>query len=174
MKDRRSERGLSAMEIAIGVAIFGSLMAVAVPAFVKELHASRFAEPMDGLAAIARGASERAVGRTTADAFPESAPLTPSTVPHGKREIDPPGAWDTPAWKALGFRPVSEGVAHSFAFSFENQPGPEESRFVAQAHADFDGDNVLSTFEMRGKTAGAPNVTEVIIEPGMHIEAELE
>ena len=95
-------------------------------------------------------------------------------MPHGKREADPPGAWETPTWTALEFRPVAEGVEHSFAFSFESQPGQTESRFVAQAHADFDGDNVTSTFEIRGTTVGDPQVTDVRIDPGMHIEAELE
>ena len=42
--DRRAERGVTAVEAAVMVALVGSLLAVAVPAFVRELHASRFVE----------------------------------------------------------------------------------------------------------------------------------
>jgi len=168
------QRGVSPVEVAIGIAIFGALLAVAVPAFVKELHASRFAEPIDGLSAIATGASRYAHDRAVADAFPPSAPLTPPAVPRGKREADPPGVWETPTWKALEFRAVDEGVAHSFAFGFDSELGPNESRFVAHAHADFDGDTVISTFEIRGVTEGAGQVSDVKLEPGMYVESELE
>ncbi|WP_394828701.1 type II secretion system protein [Pendulispora albinea] len=175
---RTSERGVSPVEVAVGIAIFGSLFAVAIPAFVKELHASRFAEPIDGLAAIANGASQYARDRAIPDAFPPSAPLTPPTVPRGKREPDPVGAWDTPTWKALGFRAVDEGVAHAFSFGFDSEPGPSESRFVAHAHADFDGDTVTSTFEIRGVTESSGGqggqVIGVKIEPGMFVQSELE
>ncbi|HWL84867.1 MAG TPA: hypothetical protein VNO21_03650, partial [Polyangiaceae bacterium] len=95
---RGSRRGASPVEMAVGVAVFGSLLAVAIPAFVKELHASRFAEAIDGLAAIANGASRYAHDRPVADAFPASAPLTPPAIARGKREVDPPGVWDTPTW----------------------------------------------------------------------------
>lgn len=171
---RAAQRGLTAVEAAVGFAIFGSLLAVAVPAFVRELHMSRFAEPVNGLAAIAKGAAAYAQGRDVAGAFPESAPLTPASVPRGKREPDPPGVWDTPTWTALGFRAADEGVEHAFAFAFDAHPGPNESRFVAHAHADFDGDSVTSTFEIRGATVDSPTVTEVRVEPGMHVEDELE
>ncbi len=171
---RHLSRGASPVELAIGVAILGSLLAVAVPAFFKELHASRFAEAIDGLNAIAEGAGKYAEGREVPDAFPPSAPLTPPTVARGKREVDPPGVWDTPTWKALGFRATDEGVAHYFSFGFDAEPGPNESRFVAHAHADFDGDSVTSTFEIRGVTEGSGHVTGVKIEPGMYVSQELE
>jgi len=160
--------------MAVGVAVFGSLLAVAIPAFVKELHASRFAEAIDGLAAIANGASRYAHDRPVADAFPASAPLTPPAIARGKREVDPPGVWDTPTWKALEFRGADEGVAHAYSFGFDAQPGANESRFVAHAHADFDGDTATSTFEIRGVTEGDGHVSDVKIEPGMYVDAELE
>ncbi|WP_394839730.1 hypothetical protein LVJ94_22845 [Pendulispora rubella] len=174
MRRQLHQRGVSPVEVAVGIAIFGSVLAVAVPSFVKELHASRFAEPIDGLHAIAAGASNYARGRSVNDAFPPSAPLTPPVVPRGKRETDPPGVWDTPTWKALEFHAADEGVAHYFAFGFDAEPGQSESRFVAHAHADFDGDTVTSTFEIRGVTEGSGHVTDVKLEPGMYIQSELE
>lgn len=174
-------RRFTAVELAIGAALFGSLMAVAVPAFSRDLHASRFVEPTEGLARL--GASA-VVYATTNERFPDSAPLTPQLPPRGTREADPPGTWDGPTWTALGFRPSPEGVPHAYAFSFESTSGG--SVFVAQARGDLDGDGVLSTFEIRGRSgrdgtapasagARAPGAAqEPAVAPGMYIEAELE
>jgi type II secretory pathway pseudopilin PulG len=161
-------RRFTPVELAIGVAILGSLLAVAVPAFSRDLHASRFVEPTDGLARI--GASAIAYAEAN-QRFPESAPLTPSAPPRGKKEADPPGTWDGATWKALSFRPSDEGVPHAYAFSFESTAGG--TAFVAQARGDLDGDGVLSTFEIRGH-AGRADGEKPTLAPGMYVEAELE
>ncbi len=160
-------RRLTPVELAIGAALLGSLMAVAVPAFLRDLHASRFVEPTEGLERLGASAVAYAIAN---ERFPDSAPLTPSAVPRGKKEADPPGTWETPTWKALAFRPAAEGVPHAYAFSFESTSGG--AAFVAQARGDLDGDGVLSTFEIRGRNAheSAPP----LVVPGMYVEAELE
>ena len=164
-------RGLTAVEAALVFAIGGSLLAVAIPAFVRELRASRFAEPVEGLQRIGDGALAYSAGKATKDAFPPSAPLTPASPPRGTREADPPGAWDQPTWKALGFRAAPDGVPLAFAFGFDSVPGAARSSFVAHAHGDLDGDGVRSTFELRGHAQdGEPPV----IEPGRYVEAEVE
>jgi hypothetical protein len=104
-------RGLTAVEAAVVFAIVGSLLAVAVPAFVRELRASRFVEPVEGLQKIGAGALAYAENKPAASAFPPSAPLTPASVPRGTREVDPPGVWENPTWKALNFRAAPEGCA---------------------------------------------------------------
>ena len=80
-------------------------------------------------------------------------------------------SWETPSWKALGFRPSAEGVPHAYAFSFESTAG--DKAFVAQARGDLDGDGVLSTFEIRGHT-GRTADEKPAVAPGMYVEAELE
>ncbi len=169
---RAPQRGLTAVEAAIVFAIGGSLLAVAVPAFVRELHASRFAEPVEGLQRMGQGALAYATAHPAArDALPASAPLTPVAPPRGTREVDPPGAWEHPSWVALGFRAAPEGVAHGFAFAFDAAPGAARSSFVARAHGDLDGDGVRSTFELRGHAQdGEPPV----LEPGMYVDSEVE
>lgn len=171
---RRRGLGISAVNLAIGFAIGGSLLAVAIPAFVRELHASRFAEPIDGLQRIGAAAIAYAKDRPASEAFPPSVALTPSAPPRGTREIDPPGTWDDPTWQALEFRPVAkDGVPHAFAFAFDSARSPGRSTFTAHAHGDLDGDGARSTFEIRG-IDDADDPRGATLEPGMYIESEIE
>jgi len=160
-------RRFTMVEIAIGIALTGSVLAVAIPTCSREMHASRFVEPTDGLARI--GAAAVAFAEAHNGQFPEpSAPLTPAAPPRGKKEPDPPGTWDHPTWKALQFRASPEGVPHAYSFAFDALP--KEAAFVARGRGDLDGDGILSTFEVRGSSRqGAPAV-----EPGMYVESELE
>jgi type II secretory pathway pseudopilin PulG len=168
---RAGERGMTAIEIAITFAIVGSLLAVAVPAFLRDLKASKLSEPVDGVKAIAEEATAYAHVHDVPHAYPPSVALTPAQVPRGTREIDPPGTWDQPTWKALGFHPSPDGVPHAFAFELETTVTATRSAFAARAHGDLDGDGVTSTFETSGHDqadAGA------VVDPGMVVEAEVE
>lgn len=157
-------RRFTPIELALGVSLLGCIAAVAVPTFSREVHASRFVEPTDGLTRL--GASALAYA-TTHSRFPDSAPLTPAVPPRGKKEVDPPGTWDHPTWVALDFRASPESVPHAYSFSFESSG----TGFVAQARGDLDGDGILSTFEVKGMTVpGEPPR----LEPGMYVSAELE
>lgn len=172
-RSRISRRGVSVVEGTIIFAIGGALLAITVPAFVREIHASRFVEPVDGLQKLSSAAVTYAHEKAVKDAFPPTTSLTPSEPPRGARAVDPAGAWDTPTWTALGFRPVAEGVPHLFAFGFDATLTPAKSSFVAHAHGDLDGDGVRSTFEVRGHVAeGDP--AGAVIEPGMYVDAEVE
>ncbi len=140
-------RPLTWLEAAVAASLGGTLLAVAVPVFVRNLHASRLAEPVDGLARIAAGAARLARGSSTMTAFPETVGLTPAEIPAGERRQDPPGTWDHPTWKALGF---DWTVPHAYGFAFESRNGAEEARFIAAAEGDLDGDGVRSRFELWG------------------------
>lgn len=177
---RRGEAGFTAVELAVAFAVVGSSLAIAVPAFVRELKASRFVEPTNGLAALARGAVTYAVAHTTpvsvALAFPRTVGLTPATPPRASLAADPPGTWGDPTWTALGFPSATsgafaEGDRHAFAFGFDSVLSPNRSAFVAHAHADLDGDGTLSTFEVRGHATSSEGG---VIEPGMYVESPLE
>ncbi len=163
-------RGVTALEAAIGFAIVATILMVGVPAFVRELHASRQVEATTGVQTIADLAIAYSHGKQAVFAFPPSAPLTPAVVPKGTREVDPVGAWDQPSWKALGFRPVLDDVPHAYSFEFDSTLSPGKSGFRAIAHGDLDGDGTLSTFELRGSA----DDTSARIEPGMIVDAELE
>jgi hypothetical protein len=181
---RRRARGFTAIELAVAFAVVGSLAAVAVPAFLRNLTASRFVEPTRGLAAIASGAVAYAVGHggtvgapSMATAFPHTVGLTPSPPPRGELTADRPGIWNDPSWVDLGFpdeecaRLVGPDVPHAVSFAFDSTLGAPRSSFLAHAHGDLDGDGTTSTFEVRGHATSREGA---VVEPGMYVEAPLE
>jgi hypothetical protein len=139
------------------------LLAVFLPTFVRNLHASRLAEPLEGLSEISAAASLLAAGVPTELAYPAPAPRTPSDVPAGAPVVDPPGTWTHPTWQLLGFR---QEQRHSFSFSFESESRQEGAFFIARAFGDLDGDGELSKFSVYGEIRGdvAPVVFPVRIE----------
>jgi hypothetical protein len=160
-------RTLTALELAIGVALLTTVAAATVPTFFRNLRASRLAEPIDGLKRLAERASLLASGSPTENAYPESAPLTPSAVPRGELVLDPPGTWDGPTWRALDF---GFDVPHAFSFSFDSHNAAERSTFSARARGDLDGDGVTSSFEITGSVSRAG---EPALEP-LDIYREVE
>ncbi|HTV19387.1 MAG TPA: hypothetical protein VMG12_11965 [Polyangiaceae bacterium] len=141
-------RSLTPVEAALVVAVCGSVLAVGIPAFVRDLHASRLVEPIDGLNRIATAAAAHAANASGAQRYPESAPRTPRDVPAGAPALDPPGAWEHPTWVALG---LAFDQAHSYSFEFDSERQGRRSRYSAVAQGDLDGDGQLSEFSIRGE-----------------------
>lgn len=173
-------RGVAALEAALAFAIVGSLLAVAIPAFVRDLHASHFAEATEGLTALGEGAVAYASARPVEQAFPVSAPLTPSRPPRGVRSVDAPLLWQTPTWLALQFPPprgsgraFAEGEPHAFAFAFDSALSHARSGFVAHAHGDLNGNGTVSTFEIRGHDVEG-DAAGASVDPGMYVQGALE
>lgn len=163
-------RKWSAGDVAAAVLIGGSLFTIAVPTFVRNLSFSKLSEPLDGLDQLVTSSLAYAESRPHELSFPPTAPLTPAAVPRGVAESDPDGAWEHLTWRSLGFR---FETPHAFAFRYESGLDPESgaARFIASAHGDLDGDDVLSTFEVRGerRANGAARVV-----PGMFVDREVE
>jgi hypothetical protein len=163
-------RTWSPLEIAAAIAVGGSVVAVAVPAFLTNLSASKLTEPIDGLDRIVTGAMGYAQTKPQEISFPPSAPLTPAQVPRAVRSMDPPDAWEHLTWKSLGFAFTE---AHAFSFQFDSAFDPQAGtmRFTAAAHGDLDGDGLLSTFEVQGeRRPGEPPR----VLPGMYVDREVE
>ena len=160
-------RSFTPLEAAVGVALIGSVLAVAVPAFVRNMSSSRLVEATNGLNRIGEHAISGAANKPCANAFPAAVGLTPEAVPRGKPAVDPdPDPWQHPTWRALDFRASPPGVSHSYAFQFDRS----ENAFVAHAHGDLDGDGTTSTFEIRGKC----DHDVASLTPGLYVESELE
>ena len=160
-------RPLSLLEAAAGVAVIGSVLAVGIPAFLRNLHASRLVEPMDGLAQIARSAAALAASQPDQPSYPESSELTPAVVPAGVAVKDPPGTWDQPTWRSLQF---GFTTAHRYAFEFDSDRGGRRAHYKATAHGDLDGDGQLSDFSIQGEVS--PGKTPVTFPLEMHREIE--
>ena len=153
-------RPVGPVEAALGVSILGSVLAVGVPAFSRNLRASRLVEPVEGLGRLAARATALAALRPVPDAYPETVGLTPEHVPRGAPALDPPGSWDHPTWRALDF---SFTAPHSFSFSFESAFEPGRANFRAAAEGDLDGDGQRSSFEITGEAReGAEPVTNLL------------
>jgi len=128
---------------------------------------------VDGLQRIGAAAVLYGIGRPVGQAFPPSAPATPTTPPRGHCEPDPPGTWDHPTWRTFDFRPVPPDTPHCFSFSFDSNLSPSLSTFRAQAHGDLDGDGIPSTFEVTGRHAEG-DARGPMLDPGMFIDSEVE
>jgi hypothetical protein len=173
-------RSISALEFAAVFAVGGSLLAVAVPAFLKNLSASKLTEPIEGLDRMVTSAVAYAARHPQPISFPPGAPLTPTEVPRGIRVVDAPEVWQHLTWRSLDFGFCKEEerskvtcVPHAFSFQFDSElePATQVMRFTATAHGDLDGDGIVSTFEVRGeRVPGAP----ARVLPGMFIDREVE
>jgi len=173
LASRAQTRRYSALELATGFALVGSLAAVAVPVFVRELHASRLVEPVEGIERLSASAIAYANVHSVALAFPPSAPMTPSLPPRGHCETFALDAWQTGTWRALEFRPMPPDAPHCFAYAFDSTLSPARSSFRAHAHGDLNGDGIFSTFEMSGHAIeGDPMGPS--LDPGMFIDSEVE
>jgi type II secretory pathway pseudopilin PulG len=170
---RSRARRFTPVELAVAFALFGSLLAVAVPTFRREVHASRFIEPVEGLQRLGASAVAYGAAHPAAQGFPPSAPMTPAVPPRGRCEEDPPDAWEHPTWRALDFRASPAGAPHCFAFAFDSASTTASSTFRAHAHADLDGDGIASTFEITGRSVdGDPS--GAVVDPGIFVDSEVE
>jgi hypothetical protein len=172
-RSRSRGRAFSPVELAIGFALVGSLLAVFVPAFARNVHASRFVEPVQGITQIAQAAVAYAQAHPVAQGFPPSVALTPAVPPRGRCEADPPEMWNRPTWLALGFAPAPPGEPHCFAFGFESALSAARSTFRAHAHGDLDGDGLTSTFEVTGHDVEG-DAAGPAVDPGMVVDSEVE
>jgi hypothetical protein len=176
-------RSFSALKFAAAFAVGGCVLAAAVPAFFRNLNASKLSEPIEGLDRMVSGALAYAATHPQEISFPPSAPLTPAEVPRGVRVVDPPDAWRHLTWLSLdfGFDPCTKKrppcttppTPHAFSFKFDSELDPvtRVMRFTATSHGDLDGDGALSTFEVRGeRLPGQP----ARVLPGMFIDHEVE
>lgn len=160
-------RALTAVEAALAFAITGSLLAVSVPAFLRNLHASRMSEALEGLERISGRALVLADAAPLASAFPASAPLTPESVPRAAQVQDPPHTWDHPTWRILDF---GLETPHAYSFRFDSKNGPQQSSFEATANGDLDGDGVTSTFRTSGSLREGHPPERGVLEVNREVE----
>lgn len=134
-----------------------------IPAFVRNVHASYVSEATSGVNTLATRAAALVGAAQASSGLPDDAPLTPAQVPRGSREVDPPGTWDHPTWRALEF---SFESAHSYSFRFESEKTPDQATWTARAHGDLDGDGTLSQLSLGGvfRPGSAPVLSDLDVQ----------
>jgi hypothetical protein len=160
-------RAITPVEAALAFAIGGSLLAVTVPAFLRNLHASRMSEALQGLEKISARALVLSDAAPLSAAFPSSSPLTPAAVPRAALVVDPPHTWDHPTWRLLDF---GFDTPHAYSFQFDSQNAADASRFVTVAHGDLDGDGVVSTFRTGGSLRQGEAPKRGVLEVSREVE----
>jgi hypothetical protein len=160
-------RALTPLELAVAVSLTGTVAATMIPTFLRNVHASRLSEPVEGLKRIAAHATLRAAGLPPERAYPDSAPFTPAVTPRGELVLDAPGTWDPPTWRTLDF---AFDAPHAYSFAFESENSDSRSTFTARARGDLDGDGVTSSFSISGSVQRG---AEPKLEP-LEINREVE
>lgn len=174
LKNLRSKKGFTLIELMIVVAIIAILAVVAVPQFTKYMRSAKAAEANEMLDLIKKGsASYYTTPRTGSDGshidcrFPGTTVITPigansccnSGAPSDTDSDDRCDAnssdWDNKTWAALKFAITDQ---HYFIYQYvANSASMAGSLATGKAHADLDCDSSLSTFTLSLK--GDPNAT---------------
>lgn len=161
---------VTVVQAAIGLGLGGTLLCIAVPAFVANLRASKLSEPVTNLRTIVDGAIVYGSKHEGETSLPPSVELTPKDVPKGTSVLDPKGTWDHLTWRALGFN-LGEAHAFSYLFKMSYDPIALRSTFEVTAHGDLDGDGAVSTFSVFGEKTRDTGARAL---PGMYVDREVE
>jgi Tfp pilus assembly protein PilE len=180
---RRSERGLTIVEVAVIVSVIGVLLAVAIPTLARSVRSSKVAEASEQLERLYQAvAAYYAMPRVAANGatlycLPSAAGPAPSIPSESPVVVDFTAA-NTPGaatWSALGFTPH---VALRYRYTFSSTaPGCSAAAsgraglLTLRAEGDLDGDGVYSTFERRA-ALGARG--QLLPEPVLHIADRVE
>ena len=170
--DRRRRRarrlrreGNTLLFFAIGFCIVGSILAVAIPTFLREVRLSKASEAPEMLQQMHLGASAYFASRQQVEGverrrcLPHAAGPTPERPRLEARTVDffDDSVHDAPTWRVLSFR-----SDRPLRFSYRFQPAqagcdlrtPEDTYLVTySAEGDLDGDGVRSLFERRDATS---------------------
>jgi hypothetical protein len=158
---RLRREGNTLLYVAGGFALIGTLLAVFIPAFVREVRLSKTAEAAEMLQTMHFGASAYFASRQSVDGverrrcLPAHAGPTPARPYVEARAVDffDDQVHDAPTWRVLSFR--SE---RPIRFSYRFDPvragcdlrTPEHTYIVTySAEGDLDGDGLHSRFERR-------------------------
>lgn len=131
MRDARSQRGFTLIELMVVIATIGVISAIALPHITNTLKRARFVEAVTTVAAIERSLVEF---YNRNDRYPTDAGVQNPVGPGGgPREMTP----TAPGWLQLGYKP--EG---SYRFRYAFKATPDGRRVEIRAWGDTDNDGI--------------------------------
>jgi type II secretory pathway pseudopilin PulG len=155
--------GATLFQVAVGIAIVGSLLAAFVPRFLRELQLSKVSEASDQLGRMHRAAAAYFAANHGTETTPLERCLPPAAGPTPEEPSeDPvdvpfadPSTPDADRWRSLGFvpdRPIRYRYAFDPVASGCGLRSPEGTYLVTfRAEGDLDGDGERSLFERRAR-----------------------
>ncbi len=174
MKNFRTQKGFTLIELMIVVAIIAILAVVAVPQFTKYMRSAKAAEANEMIDLIKKGsAAYYTTPRTAKDTgvkvycqFPAKVGTTPTgasccdiqnDADNDERCDSKPGNWNSASWSALKFAITDQ---HYFQYSYDSSGTLKDAKYTATANGDLDCDGQMSTFQLVGNGDPAATAAE--------------
>lgn len=150
-------RGFTVVEVMMVVVILGVIAALAVVGMSGYLRHAKTAEATRSLGNIEVGSRAQFAKATYLGAgdgpavhmFCPSTGLVPPTVPKAQKVKADASLWMEPTWKCLMFS-INDPQYYAYKYTANGENGAA-ARYTAAAMGDLDGDDVLSSFELRGR-----------------------
>tara|TARA_B100000609_G_scaffold199668_1_gene206116 strand:- start:14065 stop:14670 length:606 start_codon:yes stop_codon:yes gene_type:complete len=177
LRNFKSKKGFTLIELMIVVAIIGILAAVAIPAFLRFIRKSKTSEAainikaiMDGAVAYFDDEHTDANGNPTAKQFPSPNLTTPSgTLCAGGQVLFAKNTsqWNVSPWKELKFGITK---ANYYKYAYTTTGTGKNSTFTVDASADLDCDGTASSYKQFATvdpTSGEVDRGQLIITDGL-------
>jgi type IV pilus assembly protein PilA len=174
----RNKRGFTLVELMIVVAIIGVLAALAIYGVRKYLSNAKTAEARTALGRISKDAQSAwdresmsgdplALGGTAVNSR-SLCPTAGATVPSAigsvsnRKYQSSPADWKGTGWSCLKF--TMDGPQY-FMYNYTKSGDNVTGSFLAEAHGDFNGNGIPSTFSLGGQLAAASGEIVLAISP---------
>lgn len=152
-----SRRGFTLVEVMMVVVILGVISVLATVGMSGYLRHAKTAEATRALGNIEIGSRAQFAKATYLGAgdgpavhkFCPTGERVPATVPRAEKTKVDGALWSTPTWKCLMFS-INDPQYYAYTYTSNDGVGVA-ARYTATANGDLDGDDTLSTFELKGR-----------------------